>query len=59
MGIFLDGDLAYESHSISPQQLLNLLEIPFDADFADCDWLEENSTFPDRIEDVTFEADED
>ena len=52
VGVYVDGKLRYEGHSIRPEQLLELLGINCRDFECDLDWLEEEGNLPKDLKDV-------
>ena len=57
-GLFVDGRLIYEDHSISTKYVANIITgnqpCSFEEKEVDMDWLYEIGTFPENIIDVKF-----
>ena len=51
-GVYIDGKLRYESHSIRPEELLRLLGINCRDFECDLNWLEEEGNLPENLDDV-------
>jgi hypothetical protein len=54
-GLYVDGVLAEEGHSISVHHFCKALGIDLEQKAVDTDWLEKGGRLPDRFEDVKFE----
>jgi hypothetical protein len=59
-GLYIDGKLVLQDHSISAWEVIKLLAFehiePGGYHFADLDWLMNNSGLPENIEDVIIEG---
>jgi hypothetical protein len=58
VGLYMDGELVYEGHSISPAYLAELLDADFERIWADDAWLYDVGTLPKNLEDVRVEREE-
>ena len=56
MGVYLDGKLTYQGHSISEWHLLNMLGIKSTYVQADLEWMETRGDLPDCLSDVQMET---
>lgn len=54
-GLYLNGKLVYENHSISSETLLDCLEIPYDVRWVNEDWLFDFGSLPRTLGDVVYE----
>lgn len=52
IGIYVDGRLAYEGHSIASLELLRICRVNYETFEADEEWLQEIGNFPRKLEDV-------
>lgn len=57
-GVYIDGELRWEGHSISPMELLELVGIAPKSITADYDWLCEHANLPKLLKDVVREPDD-
>ena len=51
-GIYIDGQLKYEGHSIRPMDIFNVLDIDFKEFECDLEWLEEQGNLPKNLNEV-------
>lgn len=51
-GLYVDGELVLEGHSISAMQVLRALKIAYTSVEADDDWLYDVGRLPEKIEDI-------
>jgi hypothetical protein len=58
VGLYIDGELAYEGHNMSPAHLAEFLDADFERIWADDSWLYEVGHLPKNLEDVKEEKDE-
>lgn len=54
-GIYIDGHLVYEGHSIHPMFLADVIE-DFHIKYVDLDWLEERGHLPSDLDEVQCES---
>jgi hypothetical protein len=54
-GLYVDGFLAAEDHNLSMEQVLSALGLEYLVIEADVEWMEEEGTLPDRVEEVRGE----
>ena len=54
-GIYIDGKLQYEGHSISPNDILTVLGIEHKEIECDYDWLAERGSLPENLKQVKTE----
>ena len=54
-GMFIDGKLVAEGHSVESDTALTALGIEFEEKWADDEWLETLGRFPQDLKDVKFE----
>jgi hypothetical protein len=57
-GLFIDGKLVREGHSLHWSHVLEALGIEYDSFDADEDWMYEHGSFPDDLKDVKRQEDE-
>jgi hypothetical protein len=55
IGLYLDGKLVEEGHSLEPFHVLDALGIKHTYHAADIDWLHEEGCLPERLDDVKRE----
>lgn len=56
LGIYVDGELKYQSHNIDPERLLSILKIPYTSADVDDVWLDSiGGRFPRHLSDVVLE----
>lgn len=51
-GLYVDGELMAENHSLRPTDVLDALGIPYERVSCDQDWLEENGRLPQQLKEV-------
>lgn len=56
VGLYINGELALEGHSLFPKQVLNTLGISFESLTADEEWLYKEIVFPKNFSDVKLEV---
>lgn len=54
-GLYINGELKYQGHEVTPYAILDSLGIETERLKADYNWLTERGRLPDRLEDVTLE----
>ena len=52
MGLYVDGKLVLENHSLNIEDVLDALEIDFEHPTFDSEWMEEQGTLPEFLKDV-------
>lgn len=52
MGLYIDGELVYEGHSIEEETLLKYVGVNCDSFWVDDNWITERGNLPSRLEDV-------
>ena len=57
-GIYIDGQLKYEGHSIRPMDIFEVLGINHEQFECDFEWLEERGRLPKNLEEVKASSDE-
>ena len=55
-GIYIDGVLAYENHSISLSDIQSFVDLGIDSIPVDTNWLEERGNLPINMEDIKQES---
>ena len=55
VGVYLDGKLEYENHSIDADDCLTLLGIECESLWVDPDWMGDRCRLPEDLKDVKFE----
>ncbi len=51
-GIYIDGELAAENHSLNPEDILYVLGVDHEVKWADEEWLDGFGSLPAKYEDV-------
>lgn len=54
-GLFADGELLLEGHSLDARQVLEALGIPVRSLIVNEEWMESMGRFPERLEEVEFD----
>lgn len=54
-GLYINGKLEYEGHSIEPENVLTVLNIPYEEKWADEEWLNDLGRLPKKLSEVKFE----
>ena len=55
VGLYGDGKLLSEGHSIRIDELADLFNVDLEVQFADLDWLDSEGSFPEDLKDVELE----
>lgn len=55
MGMYVDGKLVAQNHSLSPADILEALNISYTDYGADNEWLDEKGTLPLNFSDIVME----
>ena len=58
-GLYIDGELKREGHSLAARDVLELLGVRCDYVTADQQWLEESGDLPRRLSDVVLDESDD
>ena len=59
VGVYVDGSLVYQNHSIdecSMETVLEALAVPCESKIVDEDWLSNECQLPDSLNEVVFKA---
>ena len=56
-GVYVDGRLVFEGHSITWWHMLDALKINYTTDDADEEWLHGRGNLPDKLSDVKLATD--
>lgn len=54
-GLYIDGKLVLENHSLEPRQVLDKLGIKYERRDADAEWLADTGNLPQDLKDVEFD----
>ena len=54
-GIYVDGTLKYEGHSLSPTNVMDSIGVPHEAVYPDNKWLESIGNLPLKLSDIKQE----
>jgi len=54
-GLYIDGKLVTEGHAITVEEFAEIIGVEFNESFADIDWLQEEGSLPEKLEDVKLE----
>lgn len=57
-GLYVDGKLEYEGHSLDPYHVFVALKLPFNEFAVNEDWLCDEGRLPENLEDVLNEDEE-
>jgi hypothetical protein len=57
-GLYLNGELVLEDHSLHPTKVLESLGIKFELLSANEEWLEEQGRFPEKFADVVLDEEQ-
>jgi len=55
VGIYVNGKLVVQDHSLNPIEVLNAIEADFEYVYPDQEWLETEGQFPDDLKNVKLE----
>lgn len=53
-GLYIDGNLVLEGHSLSIKSILDILNIKHHSVEVDDEWMQEEGRLPERIEDIVI-----
>ena len=51
-GLYIDGKLVMENHSLRVEDVLEACQVKFDSHWVDDDWMCNRGRFPEKFEDV-------
>ena len=57
-GLYVNGKLAYEGHSITPKEILDAIGIESEWVAVDPDWLESRGSLPENLSEVVLEKED-